>query len=287
MKHSEYTQLTNHLDKVIANADTIRLVFSKVEVQADPATLEPGEPATRWVPTDQAREHPGFQFRYQMLNDLENTLKETEQLMDGFVDGWTDENQARADQGLGPTADVRKLYASMSRFLVVAENPIQGAKGLFLFVRNRCRQWINQANEWFPDLNNQDGDQDQAETSTPDQVSKRAVTVHPDRAMLSRYFNDEFKAINPGQQQSRFDRFFYAMSTAGFTKTEWGRVAHAIKWNHKIVADRVRNMDFAPWLKEFFQAIGLEPPKDTRQNKYKEPANKRSRTRDFARVWLG
>lgn len=134
------------------DAGTLRLVFSRVEVPADPETLEPGQPATRLVPTDQAEQHPGFQFRYRMLDGEQKTARETRELMDGTVDSWTEENQARADQGLGPTDDVRGLYHAMSVFLDATETPVPGAVGLYVRIRHKCRAWMDQAVAWFPAL---------------------------------------------------------------------------------------------------------------------------------------
>lgn len=152
MKHSEYIELTSLLKGFSDNSGTLRLVFSKVEAPADPDTLEPGRPATKPVPSDQAKQHPGYRFRYRMLDNEEMAIRETLELMDGTVDTWTDENQARADKGLGPTADVRELYSAMSDFLVATETPIDGAGVLYDRIRKKCIVWMDQAVTWFPEL---------------------------------------------------------------------------------------------------------------------------------------
>lgn len=277
MKHSEYMNLTGRLAFLTREADRTRaLLTMPVVVTPDGsivATNEPDQDGAVEVPTNPS----GIWMAVvQVDTDVAN-------LMDGLVDGFVEVNQGRADQGHGATADVRALYEAMAGFLVATESPVDGFGVFYPKTRERTRAWMDQATTWFPDLNHQD----QADTINQEatQPSKRAVVVHPDRAMLSGFFNDEFKATRRGQQ-SRFEKFYYATTTAGFTKTEWGRVAYTIKWNFKIVTNRVRNMSFTSWLKEFFQAIGVEPPKDTRQIKYDEPATKRSRTRDFTRVWL-
>lgn len=156
MKHSEYIELTSLLKGFSDNSGTLRLVFSKVEAPADPDTLEPGRPATKPVPSDQAKQHPGYRFRYRMLDNEEMAIRETLELMDGTVDTWTDENQARADKGLGPTADVRELYSAMSDFLVATETPIDGAGVLYDRIRQKCIVWMDQAVTWFPALTDTD-----------------------------------------------------------------------------------------------------------------------------------
>lgn len=278
MKHSDYMNLTRRLAFLTREADRTRaLLTMPVVVTPDGAivaTREPDQDGAVEVPTNRT----GIWMAVvQVDTDVSN-------LMDGLVDGFVEVNQARADQGNGATADVRALYEAMAGFLVPTGFPVEGFGPFYPKTRERTRAWMDMATTWFPDLN----DQDQADTihQVATQPSKRAVVVHPDRAMLSGFFNDEFKATRHGQQ-SRFDRFYFAISTAGFTATEWGRVAYAIKWNHKIVTNKVRFQPFTTWMKEFFQAIGVEPPKDTRQNKYEEPATGWSRTKNFALVWLG
>lgn len=152
MNHSQYIELTSLLQGFTANAGTLRLVFSKDEIPADPDTLEPGKPATKKVTSDQAKQHPGFPFRYRMLDNEEKAVRETLELMDGTVDTWTDENQVRADKGEGPTADVRELYSAMSAFMDATETPVDGAGVLYIRLRNKVRAWMDQALEWFPHL---------------------------------------------------------------------------------------------------------------------------------------
>ena len=130
----------------------MRLVFSIVDVPADPDTLEPGHPDTKPVPTDQAKNDPAFRFRYIMLHNEEMAIRKALELMDGTVDGWTNENQARADNGLGPTADVRELYSAMSAFMDATETPVDGAGVLYGRIRNKVRAWMDQAVGWFPEL---------------------------------------------------------------------------------------------------------------------------------------
>ena len=122
------------------------------------------------------------------------------------------------------------------------------------------------------------------DTSVAPLPPKKTVKVQVNKEKLAKCFNEEFKATRQGEH-SKFDLLYYAMTTATFNKTDWGRIAYAIKWNHAIVANRVRFMSFTPWLEEFFDIIGVdkeERPKDTRQNKYKDQAGAES----FIKMWL-
>lgn len=152
MNHSQYIELTSLLQGFTGNAGTLRLVFSKVEIPADPDTLKPGRPSTKRVASDQAKQHPGFPFRYRMLDNEDTAIRETLALMDGTVDSWTASNQERADKGLEPTADERKLYSAMSAFMDATETPVDGARGLYIRLRHKVRAWMDQAVEWFPQL---------------------------------------------------------------------------------------------------------------------------------------
>ena len=131
MKHSEYIKLTSLLNGMSGNADTLRLLFSR---------------------TDQAKQHPGFQFKHIMLDSEEKAVHETLDLMDRTVDGWIDENQERADRKLGPTADCRKLYLVMAGFIDATETPVAGANVLYVRIRKQCRAWMDQAVTWFPSI---------------------------------------------------------------------------------------------------------------------------------------
>ena len=152
MKHTDYIELTRAFEYLTNEANTLRLLFSKVEAPADPSTLETGGPNTRWVPTDQARQHPLFPKRMLLLDSIEQAVEDTARLMEQCVNDWTHENQGRADQGLPPTADTRELFQAMDGFMSVTETPTRGIAGLYTKVRSRCRAWLDQATEWFPEL---------------------------------------------------------------------------------------------------------------------------------------
>lgn len=213
--------------------------------------------------------------------------------MDSHEDDFYHSNQQRADNHNGPTNDFIALFRAMTGYLSgpMVKVPKGQKRGLFQALKLspdtnalaslvwlKTQKWVDQATTWFPNLN------DQIEHQAPANPTKagRNATVTIDRERLKQCFNKEFNTPQPGKQLSRCDMLYYAMSGEPFTKTDWGRVAYAIKHNFKIVANDVVLMDFAPWLKLFFSIIGLEPPKDTRRNKYQDEAG----TRSFNNQWL-
>lgn len=188
MKHSDYNGLIQALDFLTTGmhgADTLRVLFDKREVEV-PAG-EPGGPATVDEPTDQAREHPMFKDRRLLLLGASETVDDVAYKMEQFVDGFVEENQARADQGLSITPDGRALFVAMSRFMTATDTPIPGAGNLYdsihvvtvktehdggVFsrdvyvhgVRSQCREWMDRLIAWFPDLN---PDQEPARRNDP------------------------------------------------------------------------------------------------------------------------
>jgi len=273
MKHSEYKNLTGRLVNLAREADRTRALLTmplSVTGNGDiVATSTPDQDG----PTVEVN-------RAEIWRAVEAVDNDIAGLMGSLVDGFVEENQDRAK----PTADCRGLIEAMAGFMSATSTPVPGWGALYDQTRQRTRDWMDQANTWFPDLNdNQEPGQESRPTSTTRPGRGKTVTVSVDRNRLARFFNEDFRNNKrPGQQNSRFDQFYYATQTAPFTKTDWGRVAYAIKWNHRIVADNVRFMDFTPWLVEFFGAIGVEPPKDKRQNKYEDQGG----TRDFINQWL-
>lgn len=153
--------------------------------------------------------------------------------------------------------------------------------------------WVFMVNEYFPGLSIPPVVPVRAINDIPNQVAdtipadangatSTVEAVRVDRDRLKACFKSEFTTPKQGEQNSRCDMLYYAMTTARFKKMDWGRIAYAIKWNHRVVADRVRFMDFTKWMEEFFGIIGIDPPKDQRQNKYKDPKG----TRNFIIQWL-
>lgn len=122
MTHSEYTELTVRLLLHSRGSDRSR------ELLSDPGGV------TVWRSVIKAD------------NDLSRW-------MDERANGWTASNQERADKGLKPTADFRALFDAMVGFMSSTETP--GKMGvLYEKTRTRCQAWIDQADTWFPGLNN-------------------------------------------------------------------------------------------------------------------------------------
>lgn len=147
MEHSDYSELTRRLGHLARGADTLRVLFSK---EVAPAT-DPGG-RSKPVPTDEARQHPWFSQRMILLDGTEHTVEETAGLMDRCQNGWTASNQARADNERPATADVRSLYQAMDGFMSATSEPTPGIARLYDILRTRCREWMDQAVTWFPDL---------------------------------------------------------------------------------------------------------------------------------------
>ena len=253
MKHSEYTELTKALESLTKGADTLRVVFSTLEVPADPNTEEPGG-QTR-VPTDQAKGHQSFPVRFQLLGFAERTVEATARLMDKCVDRWTDTNQDRADHKLDPTADTVALVKTMERFMSATDTPTMGIVPLYDPARTRCHAWIDQANEWFPNLNGtREAPTDPRPTSTP------AI----DREKLAELFNGAFKSMDPKTLLRPFDLFCNWLETnrPTFCKTELLRVAKQV-WESKDVTTKSwRERPFCSFAR-YFLADCCNVPRDS------------------------
>ena len=267
MKHSEYVNLSRALESLTKGSDTLRALFSKVEAPADPATLEPGEPTTRWVPTDQARQHPLFPFRFKLLDMATRTVEETARTMDGCWDRWTDTNQARADQGLEPTADTRGLVQAMAGFMSATDTPTRGIAGLYDPTRSRCRAWMDQATTWFPDLNgNQEPGKESRPTSTPAKV---------DRDRMADLFIPKFKDPDPITRLVPFDNFCRALDSGDFTAKDIGRIAYQVQ-NSRFVLPKYKpgKTTFARFARLFYEFCGVPVPKDLAPRAYKDRTDK-------------
>ena len=91
-------------------------------------------------------------MRYIDLQRTENDVKRAVDVMNKCVDGWSESNQARADQAKTVTADDRALYEAMSSFISATDNPVEGVSGVYAPLRSRCRSWMDQATSWFAEL---------------------------------------------------------------------------------------------------------------------------------------
>ena len=137
MTHTEYIELTELLRKLAGDADLLRIVFDKVEVQIDdPGDRRISDGIThRTVASDQAKQHPQFKFRYHLLAQTENGVERAVEIMGG---GTRTGHRAKADDP--------ELFDVMSKFMSATSTPIPGASRLFNNLRNLC-------GSWFQDLN--------------------------------------------------------------------------------------------------------------------------------------
>lgn len=293
MNHSDYAELTRRLGHISQNADHIRMCFTMSFAVSDSGAIV--ATSTPNPEEDYIRVDPGRLWMGAKKVDTELC-----QLLDGLADGWFERNQERADKGLGPTADERELYGAMVSFLSATSVPVEGWGVLYDKTRDRCRTWTAHALSWFPVLSDlparvgDDGEtaQGAADKVTPPvleadapEVTKGAAgtpsgrckhTAAPDRQRFANCFSDEFRRPRPGETESRFDKLCHTMQTTAFTRTEWGRVAYAIRMNRRIRNDRIFRISFQKWMEEFFDIIGLPCPKYNRMADYERPGGTRS-----------
>lgn len=288
MEHSDYIKLTSLLESIIAGNNLLHWANHEgrqyIVEHPKPGMLLFPDVAERfiipWADPLRYFDLDTSTVRWDDVDGLERMIIDRLKLACGLMynhqNGFYNDNQERADNHLPATQDFVSLYNAICRLLSCHEVNDRWDER----VREMAKEWATMATTWFPDLNHLN---DQAgNPGTDGDKTGKGATVTVDLERLKGCFNKDFTDIKPGQQNSRCEMLYYAMTTARFTKTNWGRVAYAIKWNHKIVADHVRFMDFTTWLKEFFKIIGLEPPKDTRQNKYQDPAG----AGNFITQWL-
>lgn len=143
MTHSEYNELTKLLKIMTGDADLFR--DGRVYLSVD----DHGE--LRISGIDQAGQH-ATSIKKEILTRTENNVARAVEIMNGCVDEWTASNQARADNKLPVTADDRALFEAMSGFMSATDGPIKNVGGVYSSLRSRCRSWMDQATEWFPEL---------------------------------------------------------------------------------------------------------------------------------------
>ena len=279
MEHSDYTKLTSLFDYINTGIQLLHWAQNEGKrYMADPTSTGllrwPGIQSGVWYIFARDNSHDTDK-----LNDLlSGGYHAIWVFMSDHEDGFYYNNQQRADNKCGPTNDLISLVRSMTRFVSGYENN----NSLGDIVRDMSKRWIDQANAWFPNLNDQAGHQIPANPNKKGRFATVSIDLERFKGCFNKEFNTPPKPGGP-EQLSRCMKLYFAMSgQQQFTKTDWGRVAYAIKYNSKIRADHVVWMDFTPWLKEFFNIIGLEPPKDTRQNKYQDEAG----TKSFITVWM-
>lgn len=208
MKHSEYQQLIQALAFLTTGnhgADTLRVLFDKREVEVPAREREPGGPATRMEPTDQARQHPLFKHKMLLLNGAVETVENLAGRMKRWTDGFVEENQARADQGLKASTDGRALYDSMSRFMSATATPVPGARDIYdkttvihyacgdqliPGVRAQCQEWMKMLATWFPDLNTEKSTGQQSQPHN-DKMNASQYTAMTDSEMWAEQFRHD------------------------------------------------------------------------------------------------
>lgn len=291
MKHSENKDLTTVLDSLVAVADLLHWADNEGRERMQDKEINglyyyPGyvEFLNRWGTSglpgliEESREWdyrngdlstlkivPRFEWAWAIMRECEN---------DFFK-----ENQERADNKLGPTQDFVSLYRSISRYL--SGPGIKGSWDIdswdYIF-REKLQEWRDQANGWFPDLNDQVNDQgpaDRAVTSTP-------ATITIDREKLIECFTGGFKIPDRITGVVSFDGFHneFVRRATTYTTTDIGRVAHQVRQSKWAVA-RVKRMNFSKWLRAFCEMCGVAVPADTSPSRY----NKKTPATDFS-AWL-
>ena len=279
MNHSDYVKLIRRLGKISKDADEIRMCFSMYF-----AVTAKGEIVATSTP--EQYKDPVKLDRAKLWMEVVKTDKELCQSLDGLTDGWFERNQERADKCLGPTADERELYDAMISFLSATATPVERWGVLYENTRNICNAWTAHALSWYPVL--VDGqpsptvqeEEDNPVSQEPPTVQEemaptvktgQKMTVKVDRERLAVYFNDNFKTSQDGGP-TRFDRLCNALDLSSYNRTELGRIAYAIKSEHKNLAksidDGIYSFSFPEWIREFFDILGLNPPKEKKKTKY-------------------
>lgn len=288
MEHSEFKQLTAVLDSIIAVADLLHWADNEGRERMENKDINGVyyyrgyvEFLNRWwssdIPTGLSRVWdyetgdlstlkviPRFEWVYGTMNACEN--------------GFFKENQERADNKLGPTRDFVSLYRSISRYL--SGPGINDPWDHIL--REKLQEWRDQANGWFPDLNDQGNDQEPADrvvTSTP-------ATITIDRDKMAGFFIAKFKVprTRPGMEPlpPGFDMFYNALvtGTGNYTPTDIGRIAYQVQQSNAVLY-QFKNMPFSKFARLFFEACGVPVPKDLAPRTYKVPTT----ATDFS-IWL-
>lgn len=276
MKHSDYINLTGRLGKLTREANRTRsLLTMSVEVMPDGAIVATSTPDQEHTPVDIDR--AGI---WRAVTDIDT---DTVRIMDEAVDGWTDENQGRADRGLVPTADVLNLYSAMSGFLVATDTPAGRWGVLYERTRGRVRAWMDQAVAWFPDLIDQGTGKptDQVPADTNDHVARRSVTPAIDRDRLMACFQVPFTRSDTNTGSSKFDSFYNDLikRATAFSTMDYCRVARQV-WRSKFIVIQKGRMKFAKWLREFLDICGVDMPADPSPSRYKK-----TQSTDLS-VWL-
>lgn len=250
MNATDYYFILNRLDYIISN-DTfgVDAVRSNAEtIDREPEQIKPGEIG---VPIN----------KYHVLDSVEQVQEIVIANLKKCYDGWSKENQTRADQGLGITKNGRDLYDKMVLFLSKTEVPIPKAGGLYRELREQCHHWIEQLSYWYPQLS------EFSESDKKDLISRDA-TKKPrtiDKVNLNACFEDRYTS-----NLDWLDRIHYALTQANFkTKNDWASLAVFIKKDCKQRNSRLSVLDYSVWIPEFCSYMDVEPPKDLHPGHHK------------------
>lgn len=145
VKHSDYTELTRRLALFAQHADGFRMSLTDWFAVDEHGNLVSS-------PNPESINGSRLPNRVQIWRAIGEADTQIARWMDEWVDGWTESNQERADKDLGPTADERALYDAMVAFMSATATPVDGWGVLYEDTRTRCRAWMDQAVEWFPEL---------------------------------------------------------------------------------------------------------------------------------------
>ena len=184
------------------------------------------------------------------------------------------DNQHRADNQLPPTLWFMDLYNEMVEF--VEAGPYNDDPGVVY----HCKEWIKWAKDWYPNISDIKVEPERHALDDNHNMKRGAVSVNiEDKSNFESCFSRKFL------DSKSFDNFYYALCSRSFTKTDWGCIAYAIKFNIGVACFRVKNLDFAKWMREFFGIIGLECPGDVRPAHYNEK-KRGTLVKEFILQWL-
>lgn len=255
MTHTEYIELTELLRKLTGDADLLR--EGRVYVSVD----DHGEiQITTRAECDQTKHSKPI--KGELLTRTQNNVSRAVEIMAKCVDGWVAYNQDRADNKLTVTDQDRALYEGMTGFMSATDRPIKNVSGVYASLRSRCRSWMDQATEWFPDLN---------AVKESNQKSKRLPTRTIDRTKMENLFIGKFKNKEKNDLPSKFEMFYNALASVSYTPTDYARIAYQVQHSSNVLARYKPNqMTFAGFLRVFFDACGVDVPKDTSPSRYKD-----------------
>ena len=296
MKHSDYNELTRFIEAIGAGANMLWLLsLPSASTEIDDKrrceiydAFNTFRPIGLWRIPYVGEDNPNWLD--DLIEWLDSLLSEAIKMMSSVEDEFYTEHRARADQGLKATADILMLNKSIDGFLASHEivedycytfGDTDNLIASFHFlefsdtkVRGKCREWVNVAKRWYPDITGNEGEQEVEQApDTQATPPKGAVSINPDREKLSKLFSKDYKQIHTGDTITRFDLFYNNISNAKLVAKDWARMAFAIQSNNKIVAsgyNLAKGAHFTQFLMAFFDAIGAEPPKDKHRNKYED-----------------